>query len=207
MPGTPGPGDEAPERIFMMTPPDWVHLDLSGDPLANARRMVDRIAEGGPPDKAKLKLRIAAALQGAVRDAVNQGAVMASVWWQVFENKSVGASAMVAVRPMMRDALNRDGTIDITRAVRTVSGAVNAGDQILEAEELALPAGPAYRVRKVQEAGVLDKRHETAVIQYFVPVPNTLKLLLITFSTPSLELIDSFVALFDAMAHSLRWRS
>jgi hypothetical protein len=191
----------------MMTPPDWVHLDLSGDPLANARRMVDGIAEGGSPDKAKLKLRVAAALQGAVRDAVNQGAVMASVWWQVFEGKPVGASAMVAIRPMMRDALNGDGTIDMTRAVRTVSGAVNAGDQVLEAGELTLPAGPAYRVRKAQEAAAVGQRHETAVIQYFVPVPNAMQLLLITFSTPTLELLDSFVALFDAMAHSLRWRS
>ncbi len=50
-------------------------------------------------------------------------------------------------------------------------------------------------------------RHETVVIQYFLPVPGRLAAIVATFSTPSVEVAGSMVALFDAMASSLRRRS
>ena len=112
-----------PSRVFLVTPNDWVHLDLSGDALANARRLVDRITVGAPADQAKLKLRMAATLQGAVRDALRQGAFMAAFYSHLVEGTAVGASMVVAVRPLPRDVV-QDGRVDMARAVRSVAGAV-----------------------------------------------------------------------------------
>jgi hypothetical protein len=199
------PAEGLPARVFLMTPSEWLHLDLSGDPLANARRLVDRIAEGAGDDKARLKLRVAAALQGAVRDALRNGAIMAAFYAQVVEGHTVGASVVVAARPLPREVL-RDGQVDLTLAVRTVAGA-GAGENLVEAGPVDLPAGPAYRVQKEQVASVMGERHETVVVQYFLPVPGRLAVIVATFSTPTLEVAGSMVALFDAMATSLRWRA
>jgi hypothetical protein len=188
-----------------MTPPEWIHLDLSGDALANARRLVDRVAEG-QPENAKLKLRLAAALQGAVRDALRKGAIMAALFVKVVEGNTVGASVVVASRPLPRDVL-RDGQVDLARAVQNVAGAIESGDQVIEAGPVELPAGPAFRVQKSQVVTTMGEQRETVVVQYFLPVPGRLAVIVATFSTPTLEVAGSMVALFDAMASGLRWRA
>jgi hypothetical protein len=198
-------GDGLPTGIFLVTPNDWIHLDLSGDPLANARRLVDRIARGAPADRAKLKLRMAAALQGAVRDALRQGAVMAAFYTQVVEGQAVGASVVVAARPLPR-AVVRDGRVDLAQAVQSVAGAVHDADNLVEAGPVELPAGSGFRIQKEQVVTVMGERHATVVVQYFVPVPGRLAAIVATFSTPTVEVAGSMVALFDAMASSLRWR-
>jgi hypothetical protein len=43
-------------------------------------------------------------------------------------------------------------------------------------------------------------------VQYFVPLPGSTDLVLLSFSTPNLGLADAMVELFDAMAESLQWR-
>ncbi len=43
-------------------------------------------------------------------------------------------------------------------------------------------------------------------LQYFIPVPGTARLLVLSFSTPNLSLAPAFLELFDAMAESLHWR-
>jgi hypothetical protein len=43
-------------------------------------------------------------------------------------------------------------------------------------------------------------------LQVYVPVPNTTEMLLLSFSTPIDPIADAMVALFDAIAGSLRWK-
>ena len=200
------PPEGMPTSVFMVTPNEWVHLDLSGDPLANARRLVDRMTQGLPDDKRKAKLRLAAALQGAVRDAVRKGAVLAAFYSQVVEGQTVGASAIVAARALPREVV-RDGRIDMAKAVQSVAGALEGRDELIEAGPVDLPAGPAFRIHKTQVATTMGERRETVVVQYFLPVPGRLAAIVATFSTPSVEVAGSMIALFDAMASSLRWRA
>jgi hypothetical protein len=206
-PDAAAPDEAPPSRFSFSVPSDWVHVDVTEEGPAAARAFVRRLVEGSPQRDKKREIQAAAALQGTVRKARRQGAVMAAFWSRRVEERLVGASVVVALRPLRPDAaLDAHGTVDLDRAVRTVAGA-EAGESILESSLVELPAGPARRLRKVQVVDALGARHETQVVQFFVLAPDRRQLVVITFSTPTVELAEPLAELFDALACSLRWRT
>src|SRR6266516_3137277 len=75
------------------------------------------------------------------------------------------------------------------------------GEQTAEGDEpaemVALPAGPAVRVRRITGSGVAGSTRATAETQYFVAVPGTAKMLVLTFATPNVDYRWHFEELFD----------
>ncbi len=208
--GEPTPSADAPSdlpaRFFIATPADWIHADVSVDGPAAARRLLDSLPVD--PGQHALKHQVGHELGRALTTARQQGAVMAAFWSRSLDGRAIGASLTVAIAPFgTASALADDGGVDLDRVMRTVAEAVERGEDGGEVGVIDLPAGPAVRLRKRQAADALGDAHETDVVQFFVPIPGRLNLLVMTFSTPTVELADALGELFDAMAASLRWRS
>jgi hypothetical protein len=90
------------------------------------------------------------------------------------------------------------------------------GKDSREVSVVELPAGPALRVR--EEYNPVVDRPPTAetekdadyalpslTLDYQVQVPRAEAILLLTFSTPLVQIADAMVDLFDAVAGSLSW--
>jgi hypothetical protein len=77
----------------------------------------------------------------------------------------------------------------------------------MDAEVVQLPAGRAVRVhlRPDLPLGASGERARADTVQYFVPVPGGDALLIVSFSTPSLERADELRRRFDAMAATIEW--
>ena len=84
-----------------------------------------------------------------------------------------------------------------------------------EASLVELPAGEAVRVRRETgqpgrptppgASGQADEMLPAVTLDYQLPVPATQAHLLLTFSTPLVQIGDAMVELFDAVAGSLTW--
>jgi hypothetical protein len=203
--------DEPPPLgIAMATPTSWFNLDLSANAMTSARKLVESLVAGQPNTDQKLKLQMIGALQAQVRKAREQGGVLAAFWSLGLEGHTMGASVIAAVAPLGPDVPRADdGSVDLDQAVAAVSStrtASEAGNTVVGTSTIDLPVGPAIRVHKHQTAEALGSKHDTEVVQYFVVVPGGRRLVVLTFSTPSLELAEALFELFDAMAATLRWR-
>lgn len=87
-----------------------------------------------------------------------------------------------------------------------------------EVSVVELPAGPALRVREeydpardrqavkaVKTEKDADYALPSVTLDYQVQVPGAEAILLLTFSTPLIQIADAMVDLFDAVAGSLSW--
>lgn len=198
---------DPPLRIAMATPTNWFNLDLSANAMTSARKLVESLVAGQPNTDQKLKLQMIGTLQSQVRKARSQGGVLAAFWSLGLGGHAIGASVIAAVAPLGPDVpLTDDGGVDLTVAVAAVSSKQAPGGVLVGTSTVDLPVGPAIRVHKRQVAEAMGSKHDTEVVQYFLQVPGERRLVVLTFSTPTLELAEALFELFDAMAASLRWR-
>ncbi|MDX3747854.1 hypothetical protein [Streptomyces sp. AK08-02] len=89
------------------------------------------------------------------------------------------------------------------------------GKDSREVSVVELAAGPALRIREEYDPArdrppvAADKEAEYALpsvtLDYQVQVPRAEAILLLTFSTPLIQIADAMVDLFDAVAGSLSW--
>jgi hypothetical protein len=90
-----------------------------------------------------------------------------------------------------------------------VGGSAVEGGAAGLAEIVELPAGPAVRLRRNTDSGLAGSTGETAAAaetQYFVPIPATDRMLVLTFATPNIGFRGEFEELFDRMAETLQWQ-
>jgi hypothetical protein len=88
-------------------------------------------------------------------------------------------------------------------------GTAAGDDRAGRSEIVELPAGPAVRLRRRTDSGLAGTTGQTvpaAETQYFVPIPATDRLLVLTFATPNVGFHAEFDELFDRMAETLRWQ-
>ncbi|MFM9640959.1 hypothetical protein ACKI1X_30340 [Streptomyces turgidiscabies] len=101
-------------------------------------------------------------------------------------------------------------------ALDEIAGGLAAeGNDSREVSVVELPAGPALRVREEFNPARdrppvgAEKEAEYALpsvtLDYQVQVPRAEAILLLTFSTPLVQIADAMVDLFDAVAGSLSW--
>ncbi|MFF3845415.1 hypothetical protein [Streptomyces sp. NPDC002328] len=90
-----------------------------------------------------------------------------------------------------------------------------ASDGETEASVVGLPAGTAVRTRRMTGrpdrpaptgvVGSADEALPSVTLDYQLAIPETDAHLLLTFSTPLVQIADAMVELFDAVAGSLSW--
>lgn len=193
-------------------PADWISLDLSETALRSARRLVDRLVELSPAhadgtDAAAAECeergRVSAELRDAVRTARRHGTVLAALWSSTWQGQTAAASVMATITPL-RDG----GALDLEQVVDSVGGRGTADgtSTLLRSALVDLRAGPALRVHKFNVVHSLGRRQETELVQFYLLVPGRAALATVSFSTPTLDVAEALIELFDLMANTLRWR-
>ncbi|MFD8811177.1 hypothetical protein ACFV23_06750 [Streptomyces sp. NPDC059627] len=196
----------SPADYRLLLPDGWFRVRI--DPQGRERSidaLVDRKFEGvdnAPHLKRQLRDELLAQAIAAYRD----GGIELYLSLQQAGPLTIPASLLITlVRPAPGTALP-----DPTELTRRLSADMDAETTVVE-----LAAGTAVRVRRVTgqpntpppagAPGRADEVLPSVTVDYQLPVPGTAAQLLLTFSTPLLQIADAMVELFDAVAGSLTW--
>ncbi len=190
-----------PKDFRVATPNNWFSLNL--DPRSMQRsitRLVEaRVAPG--PEFEGARRELTEVLRNVAADAAEQGAVHAFMLSDVIAGRPVSASLTCTLTTTAEEP----DLEDVSRQLRHAAKGRLRGAEVTVID---LPAGSAVRSRERRIDDVpepIARRVEVESLQYFVRVPDTNALLLLSFSTPNLPIADALVELFDAIAGSLEW--
>ncbi len=198
-------GKAGPVGWSLLLPPGWWHIPLDERRGQSVTTLLDRRLASLPRDRvATLRRELDGELTRLVERAVANGAVEMYLNVDLMRGLPVAASCLVTVVPTGAAAA-------LPAAELAAMMGERPGDEV---GVLEVAGAPAARVRRREPAthadGLVDglSTGEVAVtrLQVYVPVPNTTEMLLLSFSTPMDPIADAMVALFDAIAGSLRWR-
>jgi hypothetical protein len=176
------------------TPAVWWDLPL--DPAtrdADIASLVDRrIAQ--VPAFGPRRAELVGLLTRLAEQAYQVGALLSSHLALVDSTRAVTANLLVAVR------LGARSDLPLLDEVRVMDG---PGHQA-EVSEVRLPsAGDA--VRRLTRLRVADREFsgDAVLVQFFVPVPGSADLAVLTFTSPNVAEQEPLVALFDGIAATL----
>jgi len=118
-----------------------------------------------------------------------------------------GTAPSAAAAPAVELTDRPAGTGTAQTAPSAGAGAGAGAGERTEIVELA--AGPAVRLRRGGDSelgGSTGETAQTAETQYFVPIPDTDRMLVLTFATPNVAFSEQFEELFDRIAETLEWQ-
>lgn len=220
--GVPPAADSGgPVDFRLLTPANWYVLDLNPATRSGslARLVESRFGATDDPRLVQARRELTAVLRGAAREAEESGAVYAALMDTMISDVALSASVLAVVGPAPTDD---DGNVvtdpralsatllaaELTSIVDSATGTPpEAGDD--SAEIVELPAGPAVRLRRATDTGLAGSTGETAKAaetQYFLPVPRSDQLLVLTFATPNVDFRTDFDELFDRIAETVEWQ-
>lgn len=172
----------------LATPADWVRVRLRDDATRDADLVkAARAATRGRSDRDRLVPLVAELL----RDAVTAHAVDHTVEVHLpLPRPGIPLACALAVTVLPPELAPDEPPVEAGQALETV----------------LLSCGPVQRVVGVQRTE-LPSGHgsvDSQVLQYHRQAPDGRRVVL-SFSTPLLEILEPLTALFDAVAGSLRW--
>jgi hypothetical protein len=176
------------------TPVDWFAIDFPGTP-ADADRLAGQVAVAYP-ELAGQREALAEMLSGLAE--VTQVVRAVGAYGALFDASGVAlpATLLVSVQPMGGYGLDQIG--------REMAGADHPG--VASAMKIFdLPAGPTVRVERLVEpsAGADERRPVSFTAIYVTEVPGRDQVVVLTFGTPALALIDQLRPVFHQIACSL----
>ncbi len=194
----PGAPPGRPKDYQLVLPDGWFRIDVRPGIRKRAiKTLLDRQFLG-IENAAQLKDQTAARLMEMAKAAYQTGGIEIYICQQDVLGVPVPASLVVTLTPPAADgqAVTVEQLAEIFRADEDVS-------------VIQLPAGPAVRSRRRTIPGEGDPSGNTSPVtnlEIHVPVPASGgSYLVLAFSTNMDTLADSLVALFDAIAGTLRW--
>lgn len=193
-------GTAGPVGWSLLLPPGWWHVPLDERRHQSITALLDRQLASLPRDRvATLRRELDGELTRQVERAVANGAEEMHLNVDLMRGLPVTASCLVTVVP--------DG---FGTALQATELAALMGDEPGELSVLEVAGALAARVRRrdpvTDTEGLSTGKLAVTRLQVYVPVPNTTEMLLLSFSTPIDPIADAMVALFDAIAGSLRWK-
>ncbi|MGH3773333.1 MAG: hypothetical protein ACRDRW_18380 [Pseudonocardiaceae bacterium] len=194
-------GKAGPVGWSLLLPPGWWHIPLYERRGQSITALLDHRLASLPRDRvAALRRELDGELTRQVERAVVSGAVEMYLSVDLMRGLPVAASCLVTVVPA-------GAATALPAAELAALLGERPGDEVGVLEVAGAPAARVRRREPVTEADGLSTG-ELAVtrLQVYVPVPNTAEMVLLSFSTPMDPIADAMVALFDAIAGSLRWR-
>ncbi|MGY1834518.1 hypothetical protein ACI79P_05330 [Blastococcus sp. SYSU DS0510] len=185
-----------PRDFTFAVPGNWVRIRVLDDAQRDADvRRIARAVTRGRPDRDRLEPQVARLLHGAV--AARRDSRTVEVHLSVLEEGAPPVACALAVGVVPPHPGDRPGA--------EVTAFLAAGRGGASAEVVELACGPVARVRRRTHAPAPDGRQvATELVQYQHPMPGG-GFVLLSFSTPLLELLEPLTALFDAVAGSFRW--
>ena len=194
-------GRAGPAGWSLTLPPGWWHIPLDERRGQSVKALLDRRLASLPRDRvATLRRELEGELTRLAERAAQNDAVDMYLSVDLMRGLPVAATCLVTVVPT-----------GVGTALPAAELAAMMGDRSNDEVGVVEVAGaPAARVRRrepVDEAdGYSSGDLPVTRLQVYVPVPNRAETLLLSFSTPIDPIADAMVALFDAIAGSLRWR-
>lgn len=185
----------------LMLPPGWWHVPLDERRGQSVTALLDRQLASLPRDRvARLRRELEGELTRMAERAAQNGAVDMYLSVDLMRGLPVAATCLVTVVPT-----------GVGTALPAAELAAMMGDRPDDEVGVLEVAGtPVARVRRrepVDEAdGFSSGDLPVTRLQVYIPVPNQAEMLLLSFSTPIDPIADAMVALFDAIAGSLRWK-
>jgi hypothetical protein len=193
---------------FALTVPDtWFEIDLHPATRDASINDLVRIRTRGVPELSAQRGAIAKLLRETARDAVGGGAVYLGVMVEVVEGAGLSASTMVSVLPSPDGTSEVSNTSAIMATLREKT-ARSEHDTWRKTAIVELPAaGQAARSFGVEDVEVPGGAGwvRATTMQTFVPVPDSLRVALISCSSPNVVLVDAFHDLFDAVTSTFRF--
>ncbi|MFC8001901.1 hypothetical protein ACFUCH_02350 [Streptomyces olivaceus] len=195
----PGPA-EPPSDYSLTLPEGWFRIPLSPEELdASVDALVERQFEG-VDDAPHLKRQIRRDLVKRGRKSFRNGGIEFYVSLEMGGPLPIPASLVVTLVPPGQDALApRDLAMSLA-----ASGPLGQEVSIMER-----PTGDIVRTRVRTEPEPDDAMGNTLPVtsaDYYLRVPRSPAILLLSFSTPLDPIAETMVELFDAIAGSLTWR-
>ncbi|GGW92235.1 hypothetical protein GCM10010383_22630 [Streptomyces lomondensis] len=201
-----GSGRIAPPTDYrLLLPEGWFRVRI--EPELRERSvdaLINRQFEGvdnAPHLKRQLRESLLAQAAAAFRD----GGIELYLSLQKAGALTIPASLLVTLLPPQGGGQS---------TVQDIAARLSA-DQELEVSVVELSSGPAVRTRRSTgqperpaPPGLPGSPEETlpsVTLDYQLPVPRADGCLLLTFSTPLVQIADAMVQLFDAVAASLAW--
>lgn len=192
-------------RTFRITvPPKWWRLDVDPRTLRRSIPKMVTDAVGSDPRIARPRGEFTGLLLETAEQAAAHGAVYASMYGELIDGTLLGAS-LIAFVAGLDEAARSEGRADLDRLHALVRRTASPADEVLESGPETLPAGPAVYLRRRTQGRIFGREVPSEVVQYFVPVPGRHNTVVMTFSTPTVQLGDAFAGLFAAIADSLEW--
>lgn len=191
----------------LLLPPGWWHVPLDARQHQSVKALLDRCLASLPRDRvATLRRELEGELTGLAERAVRNGAVDMYLNVDLKRAQPVAASCLATRIPI--------GGATTLPAVELAAALGNRpGDEV---GVLDVAGMQAARVRRREQVGEVPVGGGTDVpwpdelpitrLDVYVPVPGRQEMLLLSFSTPMDPIADAMVALFDAIAGSLRWK-
>ncbi|WP_405817421.1 hypothetical protein OG241_23060 [Streptomyces sp. NBC_01390] len=202
-------GDATPPADYqLLLPEGWfrVHIDLE-----RREKSVDALVERqfkGIDNAPQIKAQLRRELLAQATSAFDEGGIELYLSLQQAGPFTVPASLLVAL-----GLPPQGGRLP---ALDDIAGRLAAeGTESREVSVVELAAGPALRVRDeydpararppVPKETEADYALPSVTLDYQVQIPRAQAILLLTFSTPLIQIADAMVDLFDAVAGSLSW--
>ncbi|HWG74814.1 MAG TPA: hypothetical protein VG184_12245 [Acidimicrobiales bacterium] len=196
------PDPRAVAAIGMVTPPDWWDLPL--DPATRTDKIAELVSRWAAksPELAHRAREVTDLLFQLSEDATSGGAVFSSQMGILSATGSLAANILVTAQPLR-------STADLLTEVRQqVDPAAVINLQAPEVTTVDLThAGRAVRryARQVVELAAAGGPVEGVVVQYFIPVPRSESVALVTCTAPGGGDSRSAVELLDAVVGSFRF--
>jgi hypothetical protein len=199
-----------PTGFRIPTPGNWFDLDL--DPRTRNQSIADlvdsRIAT--TPEIAERRQELVRLLRRVAREAAEGGAIFASMVSEIVTGTGMSASVLVVVRAVTADGPAEAPLTDPASLAGAVAAGRETGDGARDQPDVGvveLGCGRAVRVagRREHELPGTSQSLLTWEVQYFIPVPSTELIMVVTFSTPALSFAEPFTGLFDTMAERLEF--
>lgn len=205
-------GDLMPPADYqLLLPEGWFRVHIEPE---RRQQSVDALVERqfkGIDNAPQLKAQLRQEMTGQAARAFDEGGIELYLSLQQAGPFTVPASLLVALGlPPQGGRLPALDDI----AARLAAEAKDSQ----EVSVVELPAGPALRIREeydpardrqavkaVKTEKDADYALPSLTLDYQVQVPRAEAILLLTFSTPLIQIADAMVDLFDAVAGSLSW--
>lgn len=206
---------EALPTLRFRLPGDWwgVELHDRDAAVASAHRLV-RHRIGPQDDRALTRARVTHELTEAIDAAIRAGGQSMFIAVQILDGVPLPISFAVYLPDVaMTPAIGTgaDAVLDILeRGIEQVASAEHAdpGDPA-DRVRILLPETQATRLHRIrvidvgsgEDAGTL----ETLIVDYWVAVPGTKRVLLVSFSTSMAALQEYLLQFFDAILRATAW--
>lgn len=188
----------APSDFTLATPGDWFSLHLPDDASVDA--LLDaRIREA--PELAPQRATLRSLLEQLRTAAEATGVCYAAGVLLGTPGAALPATMTVSVHPTLTAG-------EPTELVEQLRAHLPPQARSARVDTVDLPAGPAVRTEVIAASGPDSGPMSGAmslVVQYLVKVPGTTRLLVLTFATPAVALLDGLRPLFHAMASTLEF--